>query len=133
MRSKALSFLRQVLRRSLTQGTQYLGLCWGAWEEFPCALALQRALGEALLACGPQQAAPRITEATFEFVVCSRQARDIIAVEQPRPIAPADLVQVQAKALQGWGDIGQAQHRIELGAQLPCHLRSRHRERGHGF
>jgi len=96
-------------------------------------LALQRALGEALLARGPQQAAPRITEATFEFVVCARQARDSIAVEQPRPIAPADLVQVQAKALQGWGDIGQAQHRIEIGAQLPCHVGSGHRERGHRF
>ena len=101
MRSTALSFLRQVLRGSLTQGTQYLSLCWGAREEFPCALALQRALGEALLTRGPQQAAPRITEVTFEVVVCPRQARHVIAVEQPRPIAPADLVQMQAKALQG--------------------------------
>jgi hypothetical protein len=72
MRRKALSFLRQVLRGSLTQDTQYLSLGWGVREEFPCALALQRALGEALLARGPQQAAPRITEATFEVVVCPR-------------------------------------------------------------
>ena len=99
MRSKALPFLRQVLRGSLTQGIQYLGLCWGAREEFPRALALQRALCEALLARGPQQAATCITEAAFEFVVGSRHARHIIAVEQAGPIAPADLVEVQTKRI----------------------------------
>ena len=67
MCSKALPFLRQFLRWGLTHGLKYLGLCWGAREEFPRALALQRALGEALLARGPQQAAPCITEAAFEF------------------------------------------------------------------
>jgi len=53
MRRKALPFLRQILRWSLPQGPQYLGLCWGPRQEFPGALALQRALREALLACGP--------------------------------------------------------------------------------
>lgn len=99
MRSKALSFLRQVLRGSVTYDIQYLGLCWGAREEFPRALALQRALREALLACGSQQAAPRITEVTFERVVGSRQARHVIAVKQAGPIAPAHLVEVQTKLI----------------------------------
>src|SRR5215831_20554078 len=99
MRSKALSFLRQVLRRSLTQGTQYLGLCWGAREEFPSALALQRALREALLARGPQQAAPCIAEAAFEVVVGPGQAWHVIAMEQAGPIAPADLVEVPTKRI----------------------------------
>ena len=54
MLSEALPFLSQVLRWGLTQGTQYLGFCWGARQEFPSALALQHALREAFLACGPQ-------------------------------------------------------------------------------
>ena len=99
MRSKALPFLRQILRWGLTHGIEYLGLCWGAREEFPRALALQRALCEALLARGPQQAAPRITEAAFELVVGPRQPRHVIAVKQAGPIAPADLVEVTAKRI----------------------------------
>src|SRR4030095_17062979 len=74
MCSKALSCLRQVLRGRVTQGPQELGLCWGVREEFPRALALQRALGEALLACGPQQARPYVTEAAFEVVVGKRRS-----------------------------------------------------------
>jgi hypothetical protein len=99
MRSKALSFLRQVLRESVTYDIQYLGLCWGAREEFPRALALQRALREALLACGSQQAAPCITEVAFDLVVGPRQARHVIAVKQAGPIAPADFVEMTAKRL----------------------------------
>ena len=99
MRSKALPFLRQLLKWGLTHGIEYLGLCWGAREEFPSALALQRALCEALLACGPQQAAPCITEVAFDFVVGPRQARHVIAVKQARPIAPADFVEVTAKRI----------------------------------
>ena len=53
----------------LTHGIESLGLCWGAGEEFPRALALQRALREALLACGSQQAAPCITEVAFQGLV----------------------------------------------------------------
>ena len=79
MRSKALPFLRQIHRWDLTHGLEYLGLCWGAREEFPSALALQRALREALLARGSQQAATGITEAAFEFVVRPRQARHVIS------------------------------------------------------
>jgi len=92
MFSKALSFLRQVLRWSVTHGIEQLGLCWGAREEFPRALALQHALCEALLARGPKQTAPYITEAAFEFVVGPRQARHVIglaAASKPKPTVRA--------------------------------------------
>lgn len=72
MRSQALPFLSQILTWGLTHGLEYLGLGWGAREEFPRALALQRALRETLLARGPQQAAPRIAEAAFQLVVGPR-------------------------------------------------------------
>jgi hypothetical protein len=81
MFSKALPFLRQIRWWGLTHGLEYLGLCWGAREEFPRALALQRALCEACLARGPQQAAPCITEVAFERVVRPRKARHLIAVK----------------------------------------------------
>src|SRR4029450_6758750 len=97
MRSKALPFLRQVLGGGLTQGIAYFGLCRGLGQELPSALALQRPLGYALLPRDPQQAAPRVAEAAFEFVVGPRQARPIIAVEQAGPIVPADRVEVQSK------------------------------------
>ena len=99
MFNNALPFLRQLLRWGLTHGLEDLGLCWGAREEFPRALALQRALGETLLACGPQQAMPCITEVAFDLVVGPRQARYVIAVKEAGPIAPADLVEVTAKGL----------------------------------
>src|SRR5688572_26678796 len=107
MRSKALPFLSQILRESLAQGPQYLGLCWGAREEFPSALALQRALCEALLARSPHQATTSIAEAACEFVVRPRHARHIITVEQAGPRAPANLVEVQTKLVDDWRDIGQ--------------------------
>ena len=59
----------------------------GVREEFPRALALERALCKALVARGPQQAAPGITEAAFECVVGPRQAWHVVAVKQARPIA----------------------------------------------
>ena len=62
-------------------------------------MALQRALREALLARGPQQAATGITEVAFELVVGPRQARHVIAVKQAGPIAPADLGEVTAKLI----------------------------------
>ena len=99
MCSKALPFLRQLLRWSWTHGIEYLGLCWRAREEFPRALTLPRALCEALLARSPQQAAPRITEVTFEFVVGPWQPRHVIAVKQAGPIAPADRVEMTAKRI----------------------------------
>ena len=99
MRSKALPFLCQVLGRSVTQGIQDFGLCRWPGEELPGALALQHPLRLAPLPRGPQQAAPRITEVTFELIVGPRQARHVIAVEQAGPIAPADLVKVTAKCL----------------------------------
>jgi len=78
MLSQALPFLCQLLTWGLTHGIKELGLCWGVREECPSALALQRALREALLACGPQQAPPCITQVAFELVVGPRQARHII-------------------------------------------------------
>jgi hypothetical protein len=69
MRSKALPFLCQVLGRSVTQGIQDFGLCRWPGEELPGALALQHPLRLAPLPRGPQQAAPRITEVTFELIV----------------------------------------------------------------
>jgi hypothetical protein len=99
MRSKALPFLRQFLRWSVTYGSEYLGLCWGTREEFPRALALERALCKALLTCGPQQAATGITEVAFDRVVGPWQTRHVIAVKQARPIAPADRVEVMAKRI----------------------------------
>src|SRR5438445_9883295 len=84
---------------SLTHSIESLGLCWGAREEFPRALALQRALCQALVARGPQQAATSITEAAFERVGGPRQARHVIAGKQTGPRAPADLVEVTAKCL----------------------------------
>ena len=62
-------------------------------------MALQRALREALLARGPQQAATGITEVAFELVVGPRQARHVIAMKQTGPIAPADFVEVTAKGI----------------------------------
>src|SRR5216684_4468473 len=49
MRSTALPFLRQSLSWGLTHGSESLGLCWGAREEFPRTLALQRALSSSYL------------------------------------------------------------------------------------
>ena len=75
-------------------------------EAFPRALALECALWKALLARGPQQAAPCITEAAFEFVVGPRQAWHVVAVKQARPRASADRVEVTAKRLElgvTWG------------------------------
>lgn len=63
MLSKALPLLCQVLGWRVRHGIQEFGLGRGAWQQFPRALALQRALRQALLARGPQQAATRITEA----------------------------------------------------------------------
>ena len=133
MLSKALPFLSQVLRWGLTQGTQYLGFCWGARQEFPSALALQHALCEAFLACGPQQAATCIAEAAFEFGGGPRHARHVIAVEQAGPIAPADRVEVETKLIEGWRDIGQPQHGVERATQLSRDLCSAQGVRGSGF
>ena len=124
MRSKTLPFLRQLLRWNLTHGIECLGLGWGVREEFPRALALERALCEPLLACGPQQAATCITEAAFECVVGPRQARHVVAVKQAGPIAAADRVEVTAKRIEGWRDLGPPHHRVEIGAQLSRYLLS---------
>jgi len=117
----------QVLRWDLTHGIAPLGLGWGARKEFPRALALPRALCEALLARGPQQAAPCITEVAFELVVGPRETRHVITVKQAGPIAPADLVEVTAKRLDSWRDSGPPQHHVEIGAQWSRHLLTTHR------
>src|SRR5712691_6529647 len=99
MCSKALPFLRELLECGLAPGLEYLGLWWREREEFPRALALQRALRAALLTCGPQQAATGITEVAFDLVIGPGQARHVIAVQQAAPLAPADRVEVTAKRL----------------------------------
>src|SRR5712692_5461782 len=124
MLRKALPFLREILRRRLTQGLQGLSFCWGAREEFPSALALQRALREAFLPRGPQQAAPCIAKTAFEFVIGPRDARHIIAVEQAGPIALADLVEMQSKLMDGGRDMGPPPHRVEIAPQLSGDVRS---------
>jgi len=129
MLSKALSFLRQILRWGLTQSLEYLDLSRGSRQEFPRALTLQRTLCEALLSRDPQQVATRLPEATFERVVGPRQARHVIAVEQARPRAPADRVEVQSKLISSRGARGPSPHRIERAAQLLCDLLTPERRR----
>jgi len=68
-------------------------------QEFPGALTLQRPLCLPLLTRGPQQAATRLTKVAFQLVVGPRQPWHLIAMEQARPIAPADRVEVAAKRL----------------------------------
>ena len=85
------------------------------------------------MACGPQQAAPGITEVTFERVGGPRQARHVVAVQQAGPIAPADLVEMTANRIEGRRDIGPSHHRVERAAQLFRHVLSTHRLGGRGF
>jgi len=117
----------------VTHGSEYLGRCWGAREECPRALALQRALREALGARGPQQAATGITAAACELVGGPRQARHVRAVQQAGPRAPADRVAVTATRRADRRDIGPPHHRVESAAQVSRHLRSTHRVGGRGF
>src|SRR2546421_5017564 len=72
MRSTALPFVSQVLRGRVAHRIESLRLCWGPRQEFPGALAVQRALRAALVARGPQQAAPRLAEAAVGCGVGSR-------------------------------------------------------------
>jgi hypothetical protein len=53
-----------------------------------------------LLASSAEQAALGVTEVTLKVVVGARQTFYIVAVEQARPIAGADLIQVTAKSIQ---------------------------------
>jgi hypothetical protein len=133
MRSKALSFLSQFRRWGLAYGIEELSLCGGARKELPSALALQRALGEALLARDPQQAAFGLTEVAFECVVGPRQARHVIAVKQAWPIAPANRVEMTTKRMEGWRAIGPLPHYVEIVAQLSRDLSRVQGVRGTGF
>jgi len=133
MRSKALPLLCQLLRGGLAHGIEYLGLSWRAREEFPRALALPCALREALLPCGPQQAATCITEGACECVVGPRQARHVIAVKQAGPRAPADRVEVTAKRISGGRHLGPPPHRVERAAQLSRDVCRAQGWRGGGF
>ena len=99
MCSKALPVLRSLLKGGLAHGLEYLGLGWRAREEFPRALALPRARREALVTCGPQQAATDITAVAVDLVIGPWQARHVIAVKQAAPRVPADRVAVTAKRL----------------------------------
>ena len=102
----------------MRHGIEEFGLGRGARPQLPGALALQRALRQTLLACGPQQAAARIAETAFEFVVGPRQARHIVAVEQAGALALADLVEVGAKPPDSRWEIGSRAPRVEIASQL---------------
>ena len=97
MLSKTLSFLSKVLRWDVTEAVESLGLNRRSREECPRPLALPRALRQALLARRPQQGTAGIAEPAFDLVVRPGQPRHVVAVEQPRPIAPADRVEMMAK------------------------------------
>jgi hypothetical protein len=133
MRSKALSFLSQVLRGGLTQGFAYVGLCRRPWEELPRPLALARPLRSPLLPRGPQQTATRVSEATCECVVRPRQSGHVIAVEQARPLAPADRVQVPRKLHEAGRGLKPPAHRGKIATQWARVLLSPHGTRRHRF
>jgi hypothetical protein len=69
------------------------------------------------LARGPPEAAPRIAAVAFELVVGPREPRHGIAVEEARPIAPAALVEVTAKRLDGRRDLRQPADEGEIAPQ----------------
>ena len=96
-------------------------------------MALQRALCEALLARGPQQAATCIAKVAFQLVIGPRQPRHLIAVKQAGPIAAADRVEVTAKCLQGRCDLRLPLHRVEIVAEVLRDGRSAEGERGDRF
>jgi hypothetical protein len=133
MRSTALSFLRQIRRWSLTHGPQELSLCGGTRQEFPRALALERALREALVARGPQQAATSSAEAACACGGGPRHARHGIAMEQAGPLAPADRVEVQTTRREGWRDLGQPEHRVKRATQVARAVCRAQGVRGGGF
>ncbi len=133
MLSKALPFLREVLHGGLTQSLAYFGLCRGPWQELPGAVALQRPLREAFLPRGAQHAATRGTEVTFPCVVRPRQAWHVIAVEQARPRAPADGVEVQTTLREGRRGLGPPAHRVKIPTQLSRDLCSAQRTCGWRF
>src|SRR5712691_11138388 len=112
----------QVLRWDVTQAVESLGLDRRSREEFPRPVALQRAFRQALLVRSPQQGTVGIAEPAFDLVVRPGQPRHVVAVEQPGPIAPADLSEMMAKRTEGWGEIGPWSERIEIAAQWLGHL-----------
>ena len=127
------AFLAQAPPVEFDTRLEYLGLCQWPGEEFPGALTLQRALRLALLARGPQQAAPGIAKVAFQRIVGPRQGRHIVAVEQAGPIAPADLAKVTAKRLEERRDIGPPPHRVEIATELVSDVFSSQRLRSSGF
>lgn len=100
MLTQSLLFLCQLNGWDLAQCGQALGLGGGSGQQFPSAGALQSATGLALLAGGAQQTALGIAEETFDVIVGAGQFFQVIAVEQARPIADTDFVQVPAKSVQ---------------------------------
>jgi hypothetical protein len=102
-------------------------------QEFPGALALQRPLRLPLLAGGPHQTATRLAKMAFHLVVGPREPRALIAMEQARPIAPADRVEVTPKGLSSRYRLKLPLHGVEIAAELPCDVRSAEGVRGHGF
>jgi hypothetical protein len=93
--------------KAMERSGQALGLGGGSAQQFPSAGALQSAMGLALLlAGGTQQTALGIAEETFDVIVGAGQFFQVMAMEQTRPIAGADFVQVTAKSVQARWEVG---------------------------
>jgi len=92
----------QLINRDFAQSDQASGLSRRPGQQFPSANALQSTTRLPLLASGAEQAVLGVTEVTLEVVAGAWQFFDIVAMEQARPIAGADLIQVAAKSTQTW-------------------------------
>ena len=96
-------------------------------------MAYQSPLCLPLLARDLQQATAGLAKVAFEFVVGPREARHFIAMEQPRPVAPTDGVQVTAKRRSCRWEPWLPLYRIEITAELLCDVRGTEGASGNGF
>lgn len=99
MLTQSLLLLGQLNGWHLAQCGQAFGLGGGSGQQFPSAGALQSPAGLALLTGGAEQTALGIAEETFDVIVSAGQFFHIIAMEQARPIAGTDRVQMMAKSV----------------------------------
>jgi hypothetical protein len=127
MCSKMLPRLRQVLRRGVTEDLLELRLWWGVGQEVPGALAWPPPLRLPLRAGGPHQTATRLATVAFPRVLGPREPWELIAMEQARPRAPADRVEVTAKGLYSRYRLKRPRPWVALGA-CPKKLRFSNRE-----
>ena len=102
MAPETVLLLGELVRRDLTQSSQAVGFSRRSGQQFPGTKAMQVSPGLALLARGAEQAALGVTEVTFELVVGTRQSFEVVTVEQARPVAGADFIQMVAESSQAW-------------------------------